>query len=112
MLYKQLYPTNDWKDINVVMANAEKNFDELKRIDSLQPEGSIQYRYFKVPYADSFIIYQVTKVNTKAGICTIMACTGINLDEWGEGNSIRGIDEVTGYINQRISMEKFLSKTK
>lgn len=108
MIYRQLFPTSDYKDIDALMKNADKNFEELKRIDSEQPEESILYRYFNEQYADGYITYQVIKVNKVT--CHIQACEGINLDEWKKGTFSCRIGYAESKIKQRLAMEKLFSK--
>lgn len=103
MKYKQIYPTDDFSDIDAVMENARLNFEELKRIDKAQPEGQILYRYFNVPYADGKVTFQVTEL--KGDDCIISACTGINLDEWDENRYIAKQADVKKRIEARINLE-------
>lgn len=107
MIYKQLYQTTDFSEPNFRM-NAEKNFDELKRIDSLQPEDSILFRYWKESYGDGNIFYQVVKVNKKT--CIIQVCSGICLDEWDKGMYEVNIGYAKQMIKNRLDLEKLFSK--
>lgn len=104
MRYKQVYPTTDFSDIDLVMKNAELNFNELKRIDSLQPDGEILYRYFEVPYADGKVTFQVTEI-LPSGKCVISSCLGINLDEWDKGSYIVSVNDVKEIINLRLKIK-------
>lgn len=110
MIYKQLYPTNDFSNIDKTMENASKNLAELVRIDSEQPKNAILYRYFKTPYADGQIHYQVIEVN--GNTCTIMACQGINLDEWDKGTHKVELGFAKEMIKQRTQLENFLKNIK
>lgn len=110
MIYKQLYPTTDYKDMDALLKNADKNFDELKRIDREQPQGSILYRYFNVPYADGHVTYQVIKVSKIT--CHIMACEGINLDEWKKGTFSCRTGYAESMIKQRIDIDSFIPDRK
>ena len=104
MRYTQVYPTNDFSRIVEMIGNSEKNLDELIKIDEAQPEGSIMYRYFRVPYADGMIFYQVVGLtNTNA---TILACSGICLDEWMTGEQIVSRKWVEEQIKWRFYIEK------
>lgn len=96
MIYKQLHPTNDFRNIDQLIKNSNLNLEELKRIDKEQPRGSILYRYYVQPYADGKIHWQIIKVLKKT--CIVQACEGINLDEWVKGQySIK-----KGYAEQMI----------
>lgn len=103
MKYKQLYPTTDYSNINQLIKNSELNLAELKRIDAQQPKGSILFRYFYEPYADGRIHWQVVKVSNRT--CTVMACEGINLDEWAKGTQAIKLGYAEEMIKRRVAME-------
>lgn len=108
MIYKQLYPTNDWLNPEKVIENSEKNLEELQRIDSEQPKDSLLYRYYRKQYADGWIFYQVINVSEKT--CTVLACEGINLDEWKTGLFTVDTEHVKEMIDIRIKLENLLKK--
>lgn len=79
--YQPKFPTDLREDWEEAIANARKNFDHLKAIDSFaKKQRQFLYRFFTVPVADGQAIYQIIKVTkTKA---TVMRCTNIELDEY------------------------------
>ena len=81
MRYTQLFPTNDYSNIDKLIENSQKNHEHLKEIDKKQKaKGTILFRHFTVPVADGYSYYQITKVGKKTA--TVELCGGICLDEY------------------------------
>ena len=83
MKYKQLYPTDDYSNIDEIISNSDKNLEHLITIDNVQAEKNLLlYRYFRIQVADGYVYYQVTKVGKN--ISEVTLCNGICLDDYSE----------------------------
>ena len=106
MVYKQLYPIDDFKN-GVMLINADKNLEELKRIEKEHSEGLL-YRWWKEPYADGNIFYQV--INVYKRTCNVLICEGICLDVWKKGEHEFMLEYVESMIKRRDALEQLFSK--
>ena len=115
MLYSKQFPIDDWSNIDVTIANSNKNLEHLQSIDKAQEAKgeSLLFRYFSRPVADGLAWYQVTKVTTKT--VTVKWCDGISLDDYcdgmlGDGETTMPRHIIEPLVQGRIIMDKVFAR--
>ena len=115
MLYSKQFPTDDWSNIDVTIANSNKNLEHLQSIDKAQEAKgeSLLFRYFSRPVADGLAWYQVTKVTAKT--VTVKWCDGICLDDYydgmlGDGETTMPRHIIEPLVQGRIAMDKLFAR--
>lgn len=110
MRYIQQKPTDNYDNIDLVIANSEINLKHLMTIDFVQDSKGekLLYRYFKMPVADGYAYYQITKITKKTA--TISICDGISLDNYryiyfGDETTIP-IKEARKFVEMRIAADE------